>query len=158
MVCSLPENDGVHPGEVCDGAGVEVLVDQERGGVVVGVEGGEAQAGPLASHHIAEEGRKLIRIVFSCHCNLSFERTDEGQRLLNALVPPPNCMPYEPAALVDVLPAHGLEGVGAADEEAVGVVAVLLDHAQVVLALADFLALKGATNYFLSDFLHISSF
>ena len=57
------------------------------------------------------------------------------------------CPPYEPAALVDVLPAHGLEGVGAADEEAVGVVAVLLDHAQVVLALADFLALKGATNY-----------
>ena len=55
---------------------------------------------------------------------------------------PPKCKPYEPAALVDVLPAHGLEGVGAADEEAVGVVAVLLDHAQVVLALADFLALQ----------------
>ena len=47
-----------------------------------------------------------------------------------------------PAALVDVLPAHGLEGVGAADEEAVRVVAVLLDHAQVVLALAHLLALK----------------
>ena len=51
-------------------------------------------------------------------------------------------MPYEPSALVDVLSAHGLEGVGAADEEPVGVVAVLLDHAQVVLALADFLALQ----------------
>ena len=53
-------------------------------------------------------------------------------------------MPYEPAALVDVLPAHGLEGVGAADEEPVGIITVLLDHAQVVLALANLLALKMA--------------
>ena len=50
-------------------------------------------------------------------------------------------MHYIPSALVDVLPAHGLEGVGAADEEPVGVVAVLLDHAQVVLALPYLLAL-----------------
>ena len=47
-----------------------------------------------------------------------------------------------PSALVDVLSAHGLEGVGAAYEIPVGVVAVLLDDAQVILALPNLLALQ----------------
>ena len=47
-----------------------------------------------------------------------------------------------PSALVDVLSAHGLEGVGAAYEKPVGVVAVLLDDAQVILALPNLLALQ----------------
>ena len=51
-----------------------------------------------------------------------------------------------PAALVDVLPAHGLEGVGAAHEEARRVVRILLDHRQVVLALAHLLALQILSN------------
>ena len=55
----LPEYDGVHPGEICHGAGVEVLADEEGRGIVVRVEGGEAQARPLAPHHIAGDKNKI---------------------------------------------------------------------------------------------------
>ena len=60
MWSSLPEYDWVHPREVCHGAGEEVLADEEGGGVVVRVEGGQAQARPLAPHHIAGGQNKVM--------------------------------------------------------------------------------------------------
>ncbi len=56
----LAKQNRIHSGEVGHGAGVEVLADEDGGGVVVGTEGCQPEAGSLFSHDI---GASLVDVL-----------------------------------------------------------------------------------------------
>ena len=87
----LPEYDGVDPGEVGDCPGVEILSDEQRGGVVVGVEGRQAQAGTLAPHHVAVGYGLYIFSFAGCYfkriiSNHNLSAMIVGEELLHIIV------------------------------------------------------------------------